>query len=67
MTTITPQRQMAQSLFRSQTEITPEHANLNTILALTDERRFKAIPEGGQVGDFGLSYATQFSGGGKLW
>jgi len=50
-----------------QTEITPEHANLNTILALVRERQKKAIPASGQVGDFGLPRATQFPGGGELW
>jgi len=58
---------MVQTPSCRQTEITPEQANLNTILALTDERLFKAIPEGGQVSDFGLPCATQFPGGGEPW
>jgi hypothetical protein len=50
-----------------QTEITAEHANLNTILALADEWLEQAIRESRPVTDFGLSYATQFPGGGQLW
>jgi len=58
---------MAQSLSLSQTEMALERVNLNTILALVRERQKKAIHTSGQVGDFGLSYATQFPGGGEAW
>jgi hypothetical protein len=58
---------MAQSLSLPQTEITAEHANLNTILALVRERQTRAISTGRQAGDFGLPGATQFPGGGKPW
>lgn len=58
---------MVKPLSLSQTEITPEQANLNTILALVRERQKKAIHASGQVGDFGLFYATQFPGGGESW
>ena len=58
---------MVLTLSSSQTEITSEHANLNTILALVCGWLEKAIHAGGQVGDFGLSGATQFPGGGESW
>ncbi len=58
---------MIQIPSRLQTEITPDQPDLNTILALVNERLEKAIREGRQVTDFGLPYATQFPGGGQLW
>ena len=56
---------MVQTLSSSQTEITSEHANLNTILALGRERLEKVIRAGERVGDFGLPSTTQFPGGGE--
>jgi hypothetical protein len=55
---------MAQSLSLSQTEITPEYADLNTILALADEWRKQALRGERQTSDFALPGATQFPGGG---
>ena len=56
---------MAQSLSLSQTEMTFERVNLSTILALAREWLDRAIHADGQVGDFGLPYATQLTGGGE--